>query len=88
MAYQCPRCGQNVERASSPGAAVAGGLVGALIYGAFGSFRCCQCGPIAKEEFPPEVQSKMTAGSAGMIAVAVVIFVIACFILVAINSMP
>jgi hypothetical protein len=87
MAYQCPRCGQNVERASNPGAAVAGGLVGALLYGAFGSFQCRQCGPIAKEEFPPEVQEKMWVGSAAMIAGAVALLVIVGFILVAINSM-
>jgi len=87
MAYTCPRCGQNVARASNTSAAVAGGLVGALIYGAFGSFECGQCGPIPKEEFPPEVQSKMTAGSAAMIAGAVVLLVIAVFVIAAINSM-
>ena len=88
MAYKCPRCGSEVERATNPAAAVAGGLVGSLLFSAVSSFRCWQCGPISKEEFPPDVQKQMTAGSAGMIAVAVVLLVLVGFVIVAINSMP
>ena len=88
MAYQCPRCGQDVSRASSPAAAVAGGLVGSLLYGALGLFECRQCGSIAEEEFPPEVRKQMMVGSIGMVAVAVTLFAIVVVVLIALNSMP
>jgi len=88
MAYQCPRCGQNVSRASSTQAALAGGLVGSLLYGAFGSFECRQCGSISEEEFPPEVRRKMMFGSIGMMAVAVTLLAIVVVVLIALNSTP
>jgi len=88
MAYQCPRCGQNVSRASSTQAAVAGGLVGSLLYGAFGSFECRQCGSIAEEEFPPEVRKQMMVGSICMVAGAVALFAIVVVVLIALNSTP
>jgi len=75
MAYQCPRCGQAVARGSSSTAGIAGGLVGALLYSAFGGFQCKKCGTIPKKEFPPEVQSKMMVGSLLMVGAAVLLLV-------------
>ena len=75
MAYQCPRCGGPVQRGTSSAAGVAGGAMGALLYSAFGSPRCKGCGPVARREFPPEVQRQMLLGSVGLLAIAVVLFV-------------
>ena len=75
MAYQCPRCGGAVQRGSSRTAGVAGGLVGMLLFAAFSSFQCPQCGPIQKSEFPPDVRAQMTAGSLAMVGVAALLFV-------------
>jgi DNA-directed RNA polymerase subunit RPC12/RpoP len=75
MAYQCPRCGEAVERISNSTAAVAGGAVGALLASAFGSFQCKKCGKIAKREFPPDVQQKMTMGSIAIVGIAVALLV-------------
>src|SRR5262249_4401750 len=61
MAYQCPRCGAGVQRASTGFFPM--GLVGALIRQAFAGFQCPRCGPIPREEFTPEEQSQMTMGS-------------------------
>ena len=82
MAYQCPRCGGPVQRGSSSTAAIAGGILGALLYAAFGSFQCKKCGPIPQSEFPPEVRSQMQRGSlalviGGLVLVVVLIVVIA-----------
>jgi hypothetical protein len=78
MAYNCPRCSKPVLRGRSTAAGVAGGLVGALIYSAVGSFECSTCGKIPMSEFPAEVRSKARAGSVGMIlgALVLLIFVI------------
>jgi hypothetical protein len=73
MAYQCPRCGADVQRGSNSGAAIAGGLVGALLYSAFGSFECKKCGKIPSEEFPPEVRQQMVLGSIGLMVGAIVL---------------
>ena len=73
MAYQCPRCGGPVQRGASTTAHVAGGMVGALLYAAFGSFRCKKCGSIEKREFSPEVQQKMMLGSFALIGGAVIL---------------
>jgi hypothetical protein len=86
MAYKCPRCGEPVQRAHSTGAQIAGGVVGAMIYAAFGSFSCKKCGKIARSEFPPEDQSKMTTNSVFMVIGAVVVFIAVVAILVAIRS--
>jgi hypothetical protein len=86
MAYQCPRCGNQVSRNYSTTAQLAGGLVGALFAGAFGSFGCKQCGKIPRAEFPPDVRNKMMMGSLGMVAGAVVLFVMVIVAVVALNS--
>ena len=70
MAYQCPRCGGLVQRGSSTTASVAGSTAGTLLYGAFGPLNCSHCGKIAKSEFPPDVQRKLTLGSIGMVLIA------------------
>lgn len=82
MAYHCPRCGQPVRRGASPAAGLAGGAIGALLYAAFGSFQCKDCGPIPRSEFPPDVQTKMTRGTLGLVAVAVVLVVVVVCLLV------
>ena len=86
MAYQCPRCGGDVQRGSNAAAGMAGGAVGALLYAAFGSFQCKKCGPIPKREFPPEVQQQMTLVSMGLIVGAVVLIVVVIGILIAIQA--
>ena len=67
MAYSCPRCLGVVQRGTSATAGVAGGALGALLYSAFGSFQCKECGPIAKREFAADVQRQMTVGSVGLV---------------------
>ena len=71
MAYQCPRCGEDVSRGYSSGAQVAAGLVGALFYAAFGAFECKKCGKIPRSEFPSDVQAKMAVGTLIMVLVAI-----------------
>jgi hypothetical protein len=60
--------------------------VGALIASAFSGFHCPKCGPIAKSEFPPDVQSKMTFGSIAMVGIAVVLLVVVIGLIVFIQS--
>ena len=81
MAYMCPRCGEPVGRGASKTAGLAGGLVGALLYAAFGSFQCKACGPIARNEFPPDVRSRMVLGSLSLIGIAVVLLVAVIYLL-------
>jgi uncharacterized paraquat-inducible protein A len=74
--YVCPRCGRPVQRgssATSTAAGFAGGLLGMLIYAAFGNFHCGVCGEIPKHEFPPDVQWRMTLGTIGYLLAAVVV---------------
>ena len=85
MAYNCPRCGNQVRRGSSTAAQIGGGLVGALIYAAFGAFNCNNCGKIAKSEFSPEDRSKMTMGSLGLFAGAILLLIVVIIILVALR---
>ncbi len=82
MAYKCPRCGETVQRGSSSAAGVAGGAVGALLYSAFGSLQCNQCGPIPRREFPPDVQRQMTLGSLTIVLVALVLLIAAIALLI------
>lgn len=82
MAYKCPRCGNSVQRGASTAAGATGGAVGALIYSAFGSFQCKECGPIPKREFPPDVQRQMTIGSVTMVGVAILLLIAVIVILV------
>ncbi len=67
-------------------AGAAGGLVGALFYAAFGPFKCKQCGPIARSEFPKDIQSKMTLGSLLLVVTAVVLFVLVIALLIFIKK--
>ena len=85
MAYNCPRCGDSVKRGSSTAAQIGGGLVGALIYAAFGAFNCNNCGKLAKSEFPPEDRSKMMMGSIGLVVAAIVLLIVVIFIIVALR---
>lgn len=86
MAYQCPRCGGPVQRGSSTAARVAGGVVGMLVFAAFSSFQCPQCGPIAKSEFPPEVRREMTVGSLAMVGGAALLLVGLLYVLTLLHS--
>ena len=76
--------GRRVSDPPGPACALRG-LVGALLGMAFGGFQCEACGKIPKSEFPPEVQSKMTGGTMGLVGGAVVLLVVVIGILVAIN---
>lgn len=60
MAYQCPRCGDPVQRAYSDSAQMAAGLVGALFYAAVwdlssaeivGRFRVVSSRPVYKSKW-------------------------------------
>jgi hypothetical protein len=75
MAYECPRCGEPVQRGVNATAGAAGGAVGALIASAFGSFHCQKCGPIARREFPSDVRRKMTLQSVVLVLVALLLLV-------------
>ena len=85
MAYQCPRCGDAVSRGSSSTAQMAGGIVGALLAAAFGSFACKKCGKIPRNEFPDEVRNRMLLGSLGFVVGAVVLFVVVIGVLAALR---
>ncbi len=76
MSYKCPRCGSEVKRGAAGAAAIAGGVAGALFFSAFSSYVCPKCGKIPRHEFPPEVQSQMTRGSLGLIAIAIGVIVV------------
>jgi len=80
MAYKCPRCGGPVQRGYSSSAQIAGGLVGAMFYAAFGAFTCEKCGKITRSEFSAEDRNKMTLYSGlliiGAVALAIVVIVL------------
>lgn len=76
MAYQCPRCGQEVQRGSSAMPVLLGGVVGAVLFSAFGSFECWQCGKISKQEFPPSVRAQITTNAVVLIGGAVALAVV------------
>jgi hypothetical protein len=86
VAYQCPRCGGPLQQASSAAAGAAGGAVGALLASAFGSFHCPQCGPIARREFPPDVQRRMMLGSVTLVLVAVGLLIALIVVLILIRT--
>lgn len=86
MAYACPRCQRPVQRKSNALAQSLGGLVGAMMAAAFGSFECRNCGILKSREFPPEVRSKMRTASAGMIVGALVIVVVVLAVLAYVKS--
>jgi len=75
-----------VERATSVSVSVAGGALGSLIYGAFAPLRCKQCGPISKQEFPPQVQREINQNSVLMILGAVVLLAVVIGLLVLIQT--
>jgi hypothetical protein len=64
-----------VQRGTSTTAGIAGGAIGALLYSAFGSFQCKQCGPIPRSEFPSEVRRQMTMGSVGIVVGALALLI-------------
>ncbi len=86
MAYPCPRCGQEVEQNSNRLAMVLGGVVGAMLFSAFASYNCWQCGPISRDEFPPEVRSKMAVGSVALVVAAVMLVVVVIAVITAIGA--
>jgi len=65
---------------------MAGGLVGALLYSAFGSFECASCGKIPMSEFPAEVRSKARAGSVAMVLGALLLLVVVIVFLAALRG--
>jgi hypothetical protein len=75
MAYACPRCGKPVKRGENKVAGFTGGLAGALLAAAFGSFQCAGCGKIPTKEFPAEVRSKARLGSLAMVIGALLLIV-------------
>ena len=81
MAYKCPRCNQPVQRGYSSNAQVTAGLVGALLYAAFGDFQGAKCGKIASNEFPPEVRTKMTMMSLILVVCAIAVAIGALYLL-------
>ena len=48
-----------IQRSHSRGVQATTGLVGALLYGAFGPLECQKCGKIPRIEFPHEDRIKM-----------------------------
>ena len=86
MKYRCPRCDMRVERQdNNKWAWKVGGIAGSLLFSAFAKFECKKCGKISKNEFPEDVQKKMTEGSALTIFIAILIFVI-CFLILLYSS--
>jgi hypothetical protein len=65
---------------------IAGGLVGAMLHSAFGSYECWQCGKIAREEFPPEVRSQLTTKAVALVAGAILLAMLAIGVIVAIGA--
>jgi hypothetical protein len=85
MAYKCPRCGGNVSRGYSGATQMAAGLVGALFYAAFGSFRCAKCGKIPKDEFSQEDREKMTRGTVLLVVGGVIVLIASAILLSKMN---
>lgn len=85
MAYNCPRCGEQVQRKSSIVAGATGGVVGALLGAAFGGFECASCGKIPRKEFSPEVRNKMLLNSVLMVVGAVVLFIVVIGVIIALQ---
>ena len=82
MEYACPRCGKPIQRGQNKVVGlVAGGLVGALLAFAFGSFQCPGCGKIPMKEFPPEVRKKARQGSLALVGGALLLFVLVILVL-------
>lgn len=86
MAYSCPRCGRPVQRGRSKAAGFAGGIAGALIFAAFGSFQCQGCGKIPMNEFPAEVRTKARLGSLAMVGGALLLIVLVIMLQVFMRS--
>ena len=84
--YKCPRCQDVVRRSDGGVVSKQFGMVGALIGMAFSGFECIKCGPIPKNEFPPDVRSQMARGSATMVAIAFVVFGACIALIVALNA--
>jgi hypothetical protein len=57
-----------------------------LLFAAFSSFQCGQCGPIPRSEFPPEVRTEMTVGSVAIVGVAVLLFVGVLYLLTMLHT--
>jgi hypothetical protein len=62
------------------------GLVGMLLFAAFSSFQCGQCGSISRSEFPAAVRTEMTVGSLAIGAVAILLFVGVLYLLMVLQS--
>ncbi len=73
MAYNCPRCSNNVSRNYNAQAQAKSGLVGLFFFAAFGVFNCEKCGKIPRKEFSSEVQIKMAMGTLLLVIIVVVI---------------
>ena len=82
MAHPCPRCGDPVQRGHSKGVQMAGGLVGALFYAAFGPLECKKCGKIPISEFPANVRGKIRSTSIVMVISAIALLVLVIWLLI------
>jgi hypothetical protein len=87
MAYSCPRCGGPVKRQGSAVAGATGGMVGALLSSAFGSFECESCGKIPRKEFPEDVRQKMMLNSLLMVVGAIALFVVVIVLIAVIQGL-
>jgi hypothetical protein len=86
MAHKCPHCGDAVQRGHSKGVQMAGGLVGALFFAAFGPMECKKCGKIRMGDFPPAVRSKIVTNSILMVVAAIALAIGVVWLLVKMRS--
>ncbi len=74
--YSCPQCGDRVHRAKSEGAQRWFGLIGLMLYAAFGPMECDRCGEMRRREFPFQDQVRMLFGTLSLIGFAIVVLIL------------
>jgi hypothetical protein len=55
---------------------MAGGLVAAMFYAAFGAMNCKTCGKIPRSEFPSEVQTRLALTTVALIVGAIALLIV------------
>ncbi|MCX6272216.1 MAG: hypothetical protein NTU44_13550 [Bacteroidetes bacterium] len=82
MDYQCPDCGNSIERAFSKNIATTAGIVGILFTSAFGGFHCKTCGKVPFSKFPIEVRKRMIKGTLLYIIAALLVLSFAIWVVI------
>jgi hypothetical protein len=79
--YSCPECGGRVHRDHSEGAQKWFGVAGALLYMAFGSLYCDNCGEIKRREFPAWDRFRLIFGSLMLVFTGIAVVILCIYLL-------